>query len=883
MYSGSNFTKSKYAVLKSVILCAVILFSSSVGYGQQFSLKDALLNYKSISDSTIKKYPAEKLYLQLNKPDYAIGDTIWYKTYIFNAPTLALSAKSGILYVTLSNDSSSFIKQYRLPVKLGLTWGNISLAGFPAGNYTLHAYTTWMRNFGPDCFFTKKFKMASEKAKVLTTTNFNDTIKLKRLLEPIQARQLKQAQEIDIQFMPEGGSLIAGLPAHIGFKAVGPNGIGVSVKGIITDNENREITSFNSIYKGMGSFGIALKSNEHYAAKVTMPDGRVKEYRLPEIKTTGTVLNVINPADKDSVTITISATNDIMQNGGSYFLVGKARNIVCYAAVLNFNNGNSIKKSISKSLFPSGITHFMLMTVKNQPLNERLIFINHADNLHIETANNKTFYNPHDSVAMQLMVSDATGKPVTGNFSISVTNDAQVNIDSLQDNIISHMLLTADVKGNLEQPAYYLQDNAVAWLALDNLLLTQGWVSYDLPENLPAPLYAAENGFAVNGRVVNGLHNSFKGVKVSLLSKSPLLIRDTLSDGTGRFSFSNFPQIDTPAFILKAVNRHGKSFNVGIVMDDEQLPVFTKAIPNTSTDTITDIALFNTAKNNRIHTEQEYLSPNGQLLKEVKIKAQKTVKGSQNLNGPGNADLVIDEDDLEKEGKKTWLDVLSEKVPGFKVSAFTGHNINDAILSIYLVDGEIGNDIGSDLHIGHFNFSWFFIKETPVKFLVDGVPVGLVYSPNNFYRMKNYLESQTAEDIKGIEVMNSVKFGDKYTPNIISAFNVGYIEITTRSGHGPVIDNTPGAYLYKPLPLSWPKQFYKPKYVVTDTVKHQPDARSAIDWEPNIITDAHGIANTWFYTADKSATYTIIIEGCDDSGNLGYKMSKIVIKPKGSN
>jgi hypothetical protein len=105
--------------------------------------------------------------------------------------------------------------------------------------------------------------------------------------------------------------------------------------------------------------------------------------------------------------------------------------------------------------------------------------------------------------------------------------------------------------------------------------------------------------------------------------------------------------------------------------------------------------------------------------------------------------------------------------------------------------------------------------------------------------------------------------------------SISFIEITTRSGHGPYLNNTPGTYLYKPLPISWPVAFYKPKYLVKDITKHTPDLRSTISWEPNIVTDNNGEAKVWFYTADKPTTYSLILEGSDMNGNIGFKIDKI--------
>ena len=160
-----------------------------------------------------------------------------------------------------------------------------------------------------------------------------------------------------------------------------------------------------------GSFDMDVKDGESYTAKVTLPGGLIKAYPLPPLKTLGTVLQVKNNAERDSITVTAMATNDIVQAGSNYYLIGTARGIVCYAAILNFNMGNTVKRNIAKSLFPSGITHFIIMDTKYQPLNERLVYIDHQDNLRIQFTVNKTIYAPKDSVSLNIKVTDRNGSP----------------------------------------------------------------------------------------------------------------------------------------------------------------------------------------------------------------------------------------------------------------------------------------------------------------------------------------------------------------------------------------------------------------------------------------------------------------------------------------
>jgi hypothetical protein len=694
---------------------------------------------------------------------------------------------------------------------------------------------------------------------------------------------LNHEENTDLQFLPEGGNLVAGLDAHICFKAISEEGKGVNTSGIITDHNNQPVASFQSLHHGMGSFDIMIKPNEIYTAKVNLPNGTTKTYPLPMVKASGTVLQVKNQPEKDSVEVSFSATEDIVQAHGSYFLIGKARGVICYAAIVSFSKDNTVTRPIAKSLFPTGITHFILMTPKGQPLNERLVYVDHHDELQIHIEPDQDAYAPKDSVALHIRVSDNTGNPVAGNFSLAVTDDTQVKTDSLQnENIISRMLLTSDLKGYIEEPGYYFQrQSKETEQALDNLLLTQGWVAYEPTQ--PKPQYEAETEYRVKGTVNNVFSKPVKGTKVILFSKSPYLLMDTLTDKEGRFTFHHFPRVDTPIFVLKAVNKNGKSFNVGIHIDETPSLVFSqpKAPITLPWYVNSDSTLMNYVKDNIANKKlQEYKPDSKHQLKEVVIKATKIIKGSQNLNGSGNADQVFDEKDMEQAGKKTFLDLFEEKIKGFREAYFfTPENRmpRPVYLEIFAFESSIRHAPASE---------WYYIKDKPVILIVDGTDVEDVIPGFNFLAFMTYLRSHSAEDIKGIEVNASSKYNGAYLRRgkWLSAplglpfyHDFAFIEVTTRSGHGPVIDNTPGMYLHKPLAISWPAQFYKPLYKITDTVKRSLDIRSTIDWEPNISTDADGKATISFYAADRTSTYTITMDGIDFNGNLGFKRQKINI------
>lgn len=962
--------------LISCFIFLICLLSLRVeGYAQEKAPALHLLEMKSMQDSLTRQNPAEKIYLQLDKSTYTTGDTLWFKAYLFNAPTFNLSAKSGIMYVSIVTDSNVVVKRQRLQVEKGLTWGNISLKELPSGTYTLIAYTQWLQNFSQGCFFRKQFAIADDTgsnwlanytcSSVITDNREHANVKL--LLsdiyktavagKPVQLSVMKGQRQLyrqtiqtdekgliditfklpakpggiriiaadaggnrvdiplnfnrpkdaDVQFMPEGGDLVAGLHAHIGFKAIGADGKGINVSGVVQNREGQALANFTSQHLGMGSFDLpVINADQSYIAKVTLPGGTIREYSLPDVKSEGIVLNVANIGGEDSVRVSLAATGKFAEPGQNYFLIGKARQIVCYGAVVNFKSGASLTQKISKRLFPSGITHFIVLDMKNRPLNERLVFINGDDNLHLNIGADKTAYAPHDSVALHINVNDALGNPVAGNFSLAVTDDAMIHEDSLNnENIITRMLLTSELKGYVEQPDYYLNiNNAQSKTALDNLLLTQGWVSYEWPEEKGRTVYAAEAEFAIRGRVLNAFSKPVKATKISLLSKTPSLVAEALTDNTGHFMFNNLPLADTPVYVLKTV----KSFNVGIAMDDAPVPIFTASAAETGMPWYvnSDSSLFNTVKNNRIRQNQLNDLPTGtHALKEVKIVAKKVIEGSQNLNAPGEADMTFNEADMEKAGKQTWLNFLKEKVPGFRVGMISKpsefnqmESYHYSALVYSLMEKSIADVKASAENtpppiIASIprNTTWYFVNNKPIKLVVDGITFGSVFlNPYidhriSFNDIKNYLETHDAEDIKGIEIISSGKYAGNYYTRYIpmdwksyaSPDDFAFIELTTRAGQGPVLPSTPGKYLYKPQAISLPSHFYSPRYAVKDKAKPKADLRSTIYWEPNISTDSSGKATVSFYAADKPSTYTYILEGTNMDGSVGYTYGKIKV------
>ena len=95
------------------------------------------------------------------------------------------------------------------------------------------------------------------------------------------------SNNVDVQFMAEGGSLIEDLPQKIAIKAVNAAGQGEDVKGSILDAAGNEITTFETSYLGMGNFIFNIQPGGNFTAKIKFKDGSTKDFKLPLAQKSG--------------------------------------------------------------------------------------------------------------------------------------------------------------------------------------------------------------------------------------------------------------------------------------------------------------------------------------------------------------------------------------------------------------------------------------------------------------------------------------------------------------------------------------------------------------------------------------------------------------------
>ncbi|TKC12327.1 hypothetical protein FA048_01530 [Pedobacter polaris] len=766
-------------------------------------------------------YPQEKVHLQTDKPYYIAGEEIWLKAYVVVATANQHSELSKILYVDLINETNQISKKITLAVDSGRAFGQLTLPdSLSTGNYRIRAYTNYMRNFDHEFFFEK----------FVSITNIAEVAKTKP--------SSKTKEELDVQFFPEGGNLIYGLRSKVGIKIINQNGLGVNLAGYIIDENQEKVAVFSAEHAGIGSFALNPIKGKNYKAILEKEDGSKLTYNLPKIQESGYNLSVNSIADQNNVSVKIAASPTLINNQ-ELSLIAQSGGKIYYTTTAKVDNA-ILTANIPKSGFPTGIVQFTLFDDK-LPIAERIIFINHNDQIKINV-NASKILGGESKTNINLLITDENENPLDGNFSIAVVDAEKVtNNEDNETTILSNLLLTSDLKGYIEQPNYYFNNiNPDKERQLDHLLLTQGWRRFVWKDILAGKEIAIINKLqqstTISGMVTNLNNKPIPKAKVILMSVSSGfdMLLDTLADENGRFTFDRLDITDTLSFILQA--KIGSNKDIKIVVDDAPRVIAKKPL------IITDDMISYVISAKKLQEDILRINPTGIKLNQVTITGKKELKPIENVahskSRNGFADYTIGKEKLLYQTGDIFNAFYS--IPGVRIQ--NGQIIRAKANTVSMAPNFQG-------------------KPQPMQIILDGAVL-----PD-----QDLLKNIPASTVEGIEVLtsnyNTVIYDDGYW---------GVILITTKMGKVDKPKNLLSTNLAKVtnFGLSLQKQFYKPFKTASLTnaeLNKIVNNSTTVYWNPNVNANVNGKATIQFSNTE-STNYRITIEGMDVYGKFGRKV-----------
>lgn len=111
---------------------------------------------------------------------------------------------------------------------------------------------------------------------------------------------------------------------------------------------------------------------------------------------------------------------------------------------------------LPKQYFPAGVVQFLLLNQNGQALSERLAFSDSYTPAICDLTVNGPITKKRESISVNASLQDINQRPLKGVYSVSVVDGKFASVDSCY-NILSHLLLASELKGNIQSPGFYFK------------------------------------------------------------------------------------------------------------------------------------------------------------------------------------------------------------------------------------------------------------------------------------------------------------------------------------------------------------------------------------------------------------------------------------------
>jgi hypothetical protein len=867
-----------FHVFMLFFICSLSLYGSGDSLMQVVSDRFTRLN---------ESYRQEKLYIHTDKSHYLPGETVWFSLYLVDASSLEPSPQSRIVYIELADTPGMVADRRYIAITNGRGHGDFMLdPGFEPGTWILRGFTHYMLNFANTPLFSMELRVMNwseangngtrpaddpdgrspaagndtgSGAVRSSRSEANDNGYMaggaRKEDDGDPSGELSREGKITVRFFPEGGDLVGGLMASIAVQSVGHGGRGIEVHGQVYDDLGSPAGSFATGRFGLGRFMFTPLPGRNYHAVVESGE-KTLLFELPLVTANGYTLQV-NNSMPDETLVRMETNMDGGLQGA--FLAGHTRGrIFC---LKELSPGDLAFVYVDKIGFPPGIVHFTLFSAEGLPVAERLVFMGNEENsASLDISVTKETYGKREKVEIGLELTDYTNYLQGGNFSVSVTDSYVVPSHHEHHNILSFLLLSSDLPGNIENPGYFFDtSNADRNMLLDLLMMTHGWRRFKwddlLAGNFPEILYPAGTGHIIRGKITyNERHNVPMRSRVMFATLGEEFSAASQVTGEdGLFLFDRIELYDTTILVLQAsVYNERRARRLARRGIDES---------------------FAPGSNNRVLLH----------ISEPDIVPGRPDIPAASISGENFAAYV--EDSMKDPILSHLEDIWQLEIEGVEIQRRRPVRRTTFDRAIHGIPFRPKDRIIVDEHpfSQTFNNPWELLRavhpavftDTETKYTGQpkgprptGQPTSLFFSTKSGIFLNGI---EVSSDIIEALPVESISFIDILRQPQTNIYGMGYSMViavyTKTAGEHRDAGSGPTGVLSFEFPGYYrAREFYSPVYDVPGPHHTRPDYRTTLFWDPEIQIDGYGKAEVSFFTSDKSSAFRVIVEGVTQTG-----------------
>ncbi|MBR5395299.1 MAG: hypothetical protein IK144_09520 [Bacteroidaceae bacterium] len=460
------------------------------GTKQDPALPSSLEGWKEHLELFGRNIPQEEVFVHMDNTCYFAGDTLFFKAYVRRSDTGKLTNLSQLLYAELWNQEGYMLMRHQVKLKDGQGTGSFVLADtLYGGFYELRAYTRWQLNWGeyqhPHTWPAERWFFNKKMAKEF----YRDYEKLYCRIFPLYDKpevpgvynhdmterphmryyrtEVKKAPPV-LKLYPEGGVIVEGTKARVAFEANEADGEHLSGTMRLYGRGGRLLQECRTENRGRGTLEFDYEPDVTYSTVFTSDSNVVIRQRMPKAETDGCAVRA--DVTEDQLLLTLQPRGDAANETlGVTVMVGGALHY------FQKFRAKDTQISIPTDSLPTGVAQITVYNAQGRVYSDRLCFVRHQQDIEdagMHFGGIKDSYEPFDSIHVSVRNPMAAGSTIS--LAVRDASTSEYLFDS--SNILTEMLLCSQIRGFVEQPHYYFEeDDETHRRHLDLLLMVQGW------------------------------------------------------------------------------------------------------------------------------------------------------------------------------------------------------------------------------------------------------------------------------------------------------------------------------------------------------------------------------------------------------------------------
>jgi hypothetical protein len=291
----------------------------------------------------------------------------------------------------------------------------------------------------------------------------------------------------EVEFFPEGGDLIAGVPNRVYFRSQNAQGAPAAVQGLVVNREGKEVARLQPppgapAMPGEGCFVFTPQVGEAYTCQTEVSAQTRKVVPLPPVHRAGIALTVPQSVDREGQPI-VALVRSSVPVQGLLVLASCRGTVVDQQFVAAGPKGAEVR--LSPVPGTKGVVRVTVYEPRQSellPRAERLVYRIPAERLVVSCTtapkdNNALAHRPGEHVKLGINIANEKGERENATVLAAGVDERVLAPGGAEQGPPAFFYLTSDIRdgADVENADFLVSDTPQARAALDLFLGTQGW------------------------------------------------------------------------------------------------------------------------------------------------------------------------------------------------------------------------------------------------------------------------------------------------------------------------------------------------------------------------------------------------------------------------